>query len=143
MCPRLPTFQALKSNQEAQSLDAASFCLCMGFYREDKCMSIHLFTVKILSPLGVLSPLLPSALLGLTPRTWTIENSHKKTVTNNSDYRGDKGSGGSLRILVRDRSDLFVFSLPHPIHPVSGGLQWVSSPLPIPSATILIQALNP
>lgn len=48
--------------KQAQSLDAASLCLCMGFYEEDK-MFIHLFIVKILSPLGVRSPLLPSALL--------------------------------------------------------------------------------
>ena len=38
------------------SLDAVSLCLCMGFYQEDK-VFIHLFSVKILSPLGVLSPL--------------------------------------------------------------------------------------
>lgn len=109
--------------KQAQSLDTASSCLCMGFY-EDK-MFIHLLIVKILSPLGVLSPLCcPVPSWGSHSRRWTIEKQSQKTVTNNSDYRVWQGLWGvTENVGERWKKWPVLSSLPHPIHPVSGGLQ--------------------
>lgn len=117
----------------AQSLDLSSLCLCVGFYQGEK-MFIHLLIPQIFESSCMLGPLLPTALS--ESRRKTVGKQSQITLITN--YK--KIPEGSLKVLVTNYKKWTVFSsLPHPVHPMSGGHQ-NRSLLLIPTATTVVQA---